>query len=96
MSELTSNSGVDNPADHSTNEHCDRCTGSGCPNVAAPLALTVTVRVIRSEGPAVSTPKLLYALQDAIAGIEEIEIGPTLSAVDHVDYPLKGSDHDVG
>jgi len=87
--EPTMNTGVDDPADHGTAEHCDRCTGSGCSAVATQLELTVTVRVSRSAGPAIDTPKLLYVLQDAVAGIEEIEIGPSLYAIEHVDYPLK-------
>jgi hypothetical protein len=80
------NTATDNDDDHGTAEHCDNCTGSGCWRVASSLPLTVQVMVRRAEGPAQPTADVLWALQDAVAGIGSFTADTADYEIDHVDY----------
>lgn len=87
---------TDNPQDHGTEEHCADCTGSGCWQVASSIPLTVKVTVRRSEGDAQTTERILWALQNAIAAIEEVDVGDGVYAIEHVDYNLNEQNDGYG
>jgi hypothetical protein len=80
------NTVTDNEDDHGTAAHCDDCTGSGCRRMAPSLPLTVEVTVRRADGPAQRTADVLWALQDAIAGIGSFTANAADYEIDHVDY----------
>jgi hypothetical protein len=82
------NTDADRDTDHGTEDTCEHCNGSGCPHVAATLTLTARIQVRRALGPAYDTPTILWALQDRIARVDEIDVKTAWYAITHVDYDL--------